>query len=75
MKDELEDLAGHRLKALVSIKENKKRIARWYDKQVKVKEFGDRELVWKLIIPIGTKSSKYGKWSVSGLLIRKVLIG
>jgi hypothetical protein len=29
MKDELEDVAGHRLKALVSIKENKKRVARW----------------------------------------------
>ena len=28
MKDELEDLAGHRLKALVSIEENKKRMAR-----------------------------------------------
>jgi len=63
MKDELEDLAGHRLKALVSIEENKKRVARWYDKRVKVKEFADGELVWKLILPIGTKSSKFGKWS------------
>ena len=37
MKDELEDLAGHRLKALVSIEENKKRVARWYDEKVKNK--------------------------------------
>jgi len=65
MKDEMEDLAGHRLKALVSIEENKKRIARWYDKKVKTKEFVDGELVWKLILPIGTKSSKFGKWSPS----------
>jgi len=28
MKDELDDLAGHRLKALISIEENKKRVAR-----------------------------------------------
>jgi len=61
MKDELEDLAGHRLKALVNIEENKKRVARWYDKKVKNKEFIDGDLVWKLILPIGTKSSKFGK--------------
>jgi hypothetical protein len=28
MKDKLEDVAGHRLRALVSIEENKKRVAR-----------------------------------------------
>jgi len=37
MKDKLEDLAGHWLKALVSIEENKKRVARWYDKRIKAK--------------------------------------
>jgi hypothetical protein len=45
MKDELEDVAGHRLKALASIEENKKRVARWYDKKVKIKEFVDGDLV------------------------------
>ena len=63
MKDELEDLTGHQLRALVSIEETKKRVARWYDKKVKVKEFADGGLVWKLILPIGTKSLKFGKWS------------
>jgi hypothetical protein len=63
MKDGLEDMAGHRLRALVSIEENKKRVARWYDKKVKVKEFADGDLVWKLILPIGTKSLKFSKWS------------
>jgi len=63
MKDELEDLADHRLKALVSIEENKRRVARWYDKRVKVKEFAGWELAGKLILLIGTKSSKFGKWS------------
>jgi len=63
MKDELEDLASHRLRALVNIEENKKRVAKWYDKRVKLKEFTDGDLVWKLILPIGTKSSKFRKWS------------
>jgi len=35
MKDELDDLAGHRLRALISIEENKKRVAKWYDKKGK----------------------------------------
>jgi len=63
MKDELDDLAGHRLRALISIEENKKRVAKWYDKKVKAKDFVDGDLVWKPILPIGTKSSKFGKWS------------
>jgi len=63
MKDGLEDLAGHRLRALIRIEENKKRVAKWYDKKVRAKEFADGDLVWKLILPIGTKSSKFGKWS------------
>ena len=63
MGDELEDLAGHRLRALVSIEENKKRVARWYEKRVKAKEFTDGDLVWKLILLIGTKSAKFGKCS------------
>jgi len=63
MKDELDDLAEHRLRALISIEENKKRVARWYDKKVKAKEFADGDLVWKLVLPIGTNSSKFGKWS------------
>src|SRR6185369_10674342 len=37
MKDELEDLAGHRLNALANVEANKTRIGRWYDKKVKAK--------------------------------------
>ena len=37
MKDELDDLVGHQLKALISIEQNKKRVAKWYDKKVKPK--------------------------------------
>jgi len=62
MKDEWDDLAEDWLRALISIEENKKRVAKWYDKKVKAKEFADGDLVWKLILPCG-------------LLIGKVLIG
>ena len=50
MKDELEDLAGHRLKALINVEANKARVSRWYDKKVKAKTFEQGELVWKLIL-------------------------
>jgi len=60
-KDELEDLASHRLRALISVETNKARVARWYDKRVKVKFFAQGDLVWKLILPIGSKDSKFGK--------------
>ena len=63
MKDGSEDLARHRLEALINFEANKARIGRWYNKKVKVKTFAQGELVWKLILPIGTKSSKFGKWS------------
>jgi len=60
---ELQCLAGHLLKALINVGANKAKISRWYDKKVKTKTFEQRELVWKLILPIGTKSLKFGKWS------------
>ena len=59
----LQCLASHRLKALINVEANKARVSRWYDKKVKAKTFEQGELVWKLILPIGTKSSKFGKWS------------
>ena len=63
MKDELEDLTGHWLHALINVEANKVRVDRWYDKKVKVKTFDQGDLVWKLILPIGTKNPKFGKWS------------
>ena len=63
MKDELEDLAGHRLKALINIEANKARVSQWYDKKVKAKTFDQGDLVWKLVLPIGIKDPKFEKWS------------
>jgi len=63
MMDDLEDLNCHRLHALENIEALKLRIAKYYNKKVKSKQFHEGELVWKLILPIGTKDSAYGQWS------------
>jgi hypothetical protein len=63
MKEELEDLTGNWLRALENIEKSKRRTTRWYDKKVKVKEFAEGDLVWKLILPIDSRDPKYGKWS------------
>ena len=38
-------------------------MARAYNKKVKKKSFQIGELVWKTILPIGSKNNKFGKWS------------
>ena len=63
MMDDLEDLNCHWLRTLENIEAHKLRIAKYYDKKVKSKQFHEGKLVWKLILPIGTKDIVYGKWS------------
>jgi hypothetical protein len=63
MMDELEDLQLIRLKALESIEKNNLRVAKYYNKKVKMKQFEEGDLVWKVILPIGTKDRAFGKWS------------
>jgi hypothetical protein len=38
-------------------------VARAYNKKVKEKLFQVRDLVWKMILPIGSRSNKFRKWS------------
>ena len=57
MMDDLEELNSHQLKALENIEANKLRIAKYYNKKVKDKQFNEGDLVWKVILPIGTKDS------------------
>jgi hypothetical protein len=66
MMDELEDLRMIRLRALENIEKNKMRVAKYYNKKVKVKQFAEGDLVWKALLPIGTKYSAFGKWSPNG---------
>jgi transposase InsO family protein len=63
MMDELEDLHMIRLRALENIEKNKMRVAKYYNKKVKVKQFAEGDLVWKALLSIGTKYSAFGKWS------------
>ena len=65
MMDELEDLYLVRLNALENIEKNKLRVAKYYNKRVKVKQFEEGDLVWKVILPIGTKYRAFGKWSLN----------
>ena len=63
MMDNLDDLNFHRIKALENIRANKLRIAKYYNQKVREKRFSEGDLVCKVILPIGTKDNKYGKWS------------
>ena len=63
MMDDLEDLSCHWLRALENIEANKLRVARHYNKKVKNKQLYEEELVWKVRLPIGSKDSRFGKWS------------
>ena len=60
--DDLEDLSCHRLCALENIEANKLRVARYYNKKVKNKQFCKGELVWKVRLAIGSKD-QFGKQS------------
>jgi hypothetical protein len=63
MLDRLDEVSDERMKALGQIERDKLRVARAYNKRVKEKSFQVGDLVWKTILPIGTKSNKFGKWS------------
>jgi hypothetical protein len=63
MNDNIEDLTELRLWSLEKIKENKAKVAHAYNKKVKLKEFQVGDLVWEVVLPLGTKDAAYGKWS------------
>ena len=65
MMDNIDEITDKRLKALKEIEKDKLRVARAYNKKVKLKSFQVGDLVWKTILPLGMKSNKFGKWSPS----------
>ncbi|XP_055960096.1 uncharacterized protein LOC130014958 [Mercurialis annua] len=74
----LENLEEGRLQALNNMIIQKKKVSRSYNKKVRAKKFREDELVWKLILPPGTKDGEYGKWSTNWeepFLIHKVMKG
>jgi len=65
MMDNVDEVTDKRLKALKEMEKDKARVARAYNKKVKSKSFRVGELLYKTILPLGTKSKKFGKWSPS----------
>jgi hypothetical protein len=65
MMDNIDEVTDKRLEALEEIEKYKRRVARAYNRKVRAKSFQVDDLVWKTILPIGTKSNKFGKWSPS----------
>ena len=63
MMDNIDEVADKRLVALQAIEKEKLQVAKTYNKKVRLKEFQVRDLVWKTILPIGSRSRKFGKWS------------
>jgi hypothetical protein len=66
MMDELEDLHMICLRALENIEKNKLRVAKYYNKKVKVRQFAEGDLVWKALLPTGTKCSEFGNGPQTG---------
>jgi hypothetical protein len=60
--DRLDEVSDERIKALGEIERDKLRVAKAYNKRVKKKSFQIRDLVWKMVLPIGSRSNKFGKW-------------
>jgi hypothetical protein len=50
---------------LEEIEKEKVKIAKAYNKRVAEKSFQVGDLVWKMILPLGTRSGKFDKWSLS----------
>ena len=65
MMDIIDEVPEERLKALSEIEKEKLRVAKVYNKRVKEKSFQIGDLVWKTILPLGTKNNKFDKWSLS----------
>jgi hypothetical protein len=78
MLDRLDEVSDERIKALGEIERDKLRVARVYNKRVKEKLFQIEDLVWKMILPVGSRSNKFRKWSPNlegPYRIEKVILG
>ena len=60
MMDNIDEVSDKRLQTLREIEKDKFRVARAYNNKVRNKSFQDGERVWKTILPLGTKSNKFG---------------
>jgi hypothetical protein len=65
MMGKIDDVPESWFKALKEIEKEKIKIAKAYNKRVMEKSFQVGDIVWKMILPLGTRSGKFGKWSPS----------
>jgi hypothetical protein len=65
MMDNIDEVTDKRLEALEAIEKDMRQVARAYNKTVRAKSFQVGYFVWKTILPIGSKSITFGKWSLS----------
>jgi hypothetical protein len=65
MMDQIDKIPQGRFRALREIEKEKIRVMRVYNKRVMEKSFQVAELVWETILPIGSWSGRFGKWSPS----------
>jgi hypothetical protein len=63
--DKIDDVHESQFKALEEIQNEKIMIAKAYNKHVMEKSFQVGDLVSKMILPLGTWSGIFGKWSPS----------
>ncbi|XP_070668995.1 uncharacterized protein [Malus domestica] len=62
MRQELEDLEEARLDAYNLLVAQKQLAERAYNQKVRQKTFGEGELVWQTVLPVGLKDPRFGKW-------------
>jgi hypothetical protein len=71
MLDRLDKVSDERVKALGENERDKLSVVRAYNKRFKEKLFQVRNLVWKTILPIRSRSNKFGKWGKDHIESRK----
>ena len=60
---EMNDLDEAKVAALNSIILQKQKVIKSYNRRIRPKTFAIGDLVWKVILPLGTKDPYLGKWS------------
>ncbi|KAM2617796.1 hypothetical protein TB1_034159 [Malus domestica] len=76
MRHELEDLEEVRVDAYNLLVAQKQIAEQAYNQKVRQKTFGEGELVWQTVLPVGIKDPMFGKWSPNWegpFVIHKVL--
>ena len=63
MMAEMDDLDEAQVAVLNSIILQKQKVIKNYNRRVRPKTFAIGDLVWKVILPLGTKDPYLGKWS------------